>query len=180
MIRRIDHPALPAGLAVACLAGFLAVTPVARAADEATPTTTATTPAASPSSPAPTASDPAPPAGDLTYSREKYYYAATGLRDPFGSLVSGRFVSDDAKRLPDVGSISLLGVMWGENDKFGLVEDQEGNGFVLRVGDPVVNGEVAGITRESLSVRQHFFGSSTTITLKLKPREEKGHAKNKR
>ncbi|MDZ4803769.1 MAG: hypothetical protein SGI90_02750 [Candidatus Eisenbacteria bacterium] len=121
-----------------------------------------------------------PPANDLTYTRESYYYAATGLRDPFGSLVSGRFVSEDSKRLPDIGSIDLLGVMWGDSDKFALVEDQEGNGFVLRVGDPVVNGEVAGITRESLSIRQHFFGSSTTVTLKLKPKEEKGHASKKR
>lgn len=143
------------GLAIALLTGWCRLVPAAFAADE-------------------------PPANDLTYTRETYYYAATGLRDPFGSLVSGRFVSEDSKRLPDIGSIDLLGVMWGDSDKFALVEDQEGNGFVLRVGDPVVNGEVAGITRESLSIRQHFFGSSTTVTLKLKPKEEKGHASKKR
>jgi hypothetical protein len=179
-------------MAAACLAGLLFVTPAAHAASEPASGSSSTAPAAGEATAPATATaasattspsgDPAaPPSDDLTYSREKYHYAATGLRDPFGSLVSGRFVSDDAKRLPDVGSVDLLGVMWGENDKFALVEDKEGNGFVLRVGDPVVNGEVAGITRESLSVRQHFFGSSTTITLKLKPREEKGHAsKNKR
>jgi hypothetical protein len=93
--------------------------------------------------------------------------------------MSGRFQSDDSERLPDVGSMQLLGVIWGENDKFAMVEDQEANGFVLRVGDPVINGEVAGITRESLTVRQHFFGSSTTVTLKLKPREAR-HAKMKK
>lgn len=126
------------------------------------------------------AAAPAPPADDLSHRRERYFYASTGLRDPFASLVDGRFVSENAKQLPDVGSIELLGVIWGENDKFAMVEDREGNGFVLRVGDPVVNGEVAGITRESLTVRQHFFGTSTTVTLKLKPREEQGNARKNR
>lgn len=123
---------------------------------------------------------PSAPADDLSHRRERYFYAGTGLRDPFASLVDGRFVSQNAKQLPDVGSIELLGVIWGENDKFAMVEDREGNGFVLRVGDPVVNGEVAGITRESLTVRQHFFGTSTTVTLKLKPREEQGNARKNR
>jgi hypothetical protein len=123
---------------------------------------------------------PAAPADDLSHRRERYFYASTGLRDPFASLVDGRFISENAKQLPDVGSIELLGVIWGENDKFAMVEDREGNGFVLRVGDPVVNGEVAGITRESLTVRQHFFGTSTTVTLKLKPREEQGNARKNR
>ena len=41
----------------------------------------------------------------------------------------------------------------------------------------VINPSTEG---ESLSVRQHFFGSSTTVTLKLKPKEEKGHASKKR
>jgi len=171
------------GWAIAVLSGWVSLAPAAVQAADATPApATSTTESATATAAKPEMSDAAaPPAGDLNYSRETYYYGATGLRDPFGSLVSGRFVSEDSKRLPDVGSMSLLGVMWGDSDKFALVEDQEGNGFVLRVGDPVINGEVAGITRESLSIRQHFFGSSTTVTLKLKPKEEKGHAsKNRR
>lgn len=170
------------GWAIAALVGWMSLVPVAAQAEGEPDASANPTPeGAAVAAEKPATSDvAAPPANDLTYTRESYYYAATGLRDPFGSLVSGRFVSDDSKRLPDVGSMNLLGVMWGDSDKFGLVEDQEGNGFVLRVGDPVINGEVAGITRESLSVRQHFFGSSTTVTLKLKPKEEKGHASKKR
>ena len=125
----------------------------------------------------PPAAEPGAPAGDLRYRRDRYEYLSGSLRDPFASLVEGRFESEGQDRLPDIGSLVLLGVIWGERDKFALCEDTKGNSFVLRVGDPVVNGEVAGITRETLTVRQHFFGSSTTVTLKLKPREDKGHAK---
>jgi len=120
------------------------------------------------------------PAADLSYQRETYFYVSSSLRDPFGSLIEGNFVSDASSRLPDVGSIELLGVMWGDSDRFAMVEDREGNGYVLRVGDPVVNGEVSGITRDSVTIRQFFFGTSTTVTLKLKPREGRADAKNKR
>jgi hypothetical protein len=43
-----------------------------------------------------------------------------------------------------------------------------------------VNGQVSGITRDSITIRQYFFGTSTTVTLKLKPREGNGNAKDKR
>lgn len=122
----------------------------------------------------------APATDDLSYHRETYYYTAAGMRDPFGSLIKGRFVADDSERLPDIGSIELLGVIWGDSDKFALVEDKEGQGWVLRVGDPVVNGEVAGITRDTLTIRQYFFGTSTTVTLKLKPREGNADARKHR
>jgi hypothetical protein len=120
------------------------------------------------------------PADDLKYQREVYFYASERLRDPFGSLIKGRFIAEASNRLPDIGAVELYGVMWGEADKFALVEDEDGNGWVLRVGDPVINGEVAGITRDSLTIRQYFFGTSTTVTLKLKPREDKSNAKNKK
>jgi hypothetical protein len=178
-IRRVPAAGPAAGLALALFAtpALFGATAGAQAPEVAE--ATAPAPAVTDSAAATPGSEPAP-AGDLTYRRERYFYAGTGLRDPFGSLVSGNFVSDDTERLPDVGSIDLLGVIWGENDKFAMVEDKEGNGFVLRVGDPVVNGEVAGITRESLTIRQHFFGTSTTVTLKLKPREDKANARNAR
>ena len=116
----------------------------------------------------------------LAYHRDSYIYASHRLRDPFGSLLKGRFVSDGSDKTPDIGSLDLVGVMWGDSDKFALCEDREGHGFVLRVGDPVQNGEVAGITRESLTIRQYFFGTSTSVILKLKPREGNSNGKNRR
>jgi hypothetical protein len=190
MHRRKSSAAATGLVALSALAGILVLgVHAAPGADTPKAESTTTAEAAAPAAETATVAEPTPaaggeevaaPADDLSHRRERYFYASTGLRDPFASLVNGRFVGENAKQLPDVGSISLLGVIWGENDKFAMVEDQEGNGFVLRVGDPVVNGEVAGITRESLTVRQHFFGTSTTVTLKLKPREEQGNARKNR
>jgi hypothetical protein len=174
-----------AGLALALLAASPAIKTsglagVSLAAD--TPPAVAQ-PGGAASKPAPEgpAAEPSEnPAADLSYHRDTYIYASGTLRDPFASLVSGNFVSDNSSRLPDIGSIELLGVMWGEADRFAMLEDKEGNGYVLRVGDPVVNGEVSSITRETITIRQYFFGTSTTVTLKLKPREGKADAKNRR
>jgi hypothetical protein len=136
---------------------------------------------ASSTTPADSTSVPAgAPAEDLAYHRESYLYASGSLRDPFASLVSGTFIAQNSNRMPDIGSIELVGVMWGEADRFAMLEDREGQGYVLRVGDPVVNGTVSGITRDSITISQYFFGTSTTVTLKLKPREGSADAKNKR
>ena len=179
----VRHIAKAAGLALAALAASPAIKTsgngVSLAAD--TPPAVAQ-PSGAASAPAPgaTAGVPVTPAADLSYQRETYMYISGSLRDPFASLVTGKFVADNSNRLPDIGSIELVGVMWGDTDKFAMMEDREGKGYVLRVGDPVVNGEVASITRDSVTIRQYFFGTSTSVTLKLKPREGNANAKNKR
>ena len=107
------------------------------------------------------------------FQREQYVYQTTGRRDPFQSLIDGRFESQSGDgSLVDVGDIHLVGIMWGASDKFALVEDSRGRGFVLRVGDPVVNGYIAGISKTQLQVVQNAFGDSQTVTIQLKSKEE--------
>jgi hypothetical protein len=61
--------------------------------------------------------------------------------------------------------------MWGASDKFALVEDSRGHGYVLRVGDPVVNGYISGISKTELQIVQNAFGESQSMSIKLKPKE---------
>jgi hypothetical protein len=106
------------------------------------------------------------------FQREQYVYQAAGRRDPFQSLIDGRFESQSGDgNLVDVGDIHLVGIMWGSSDKFALVEDSRGRGFVLRVGDPVVNGYISGISKTELQVVQNAFGDSQTVTIQLKSKE---------
>jgi hypothetical protein len=42
---------------------------------------------------------------------------------------------------------------------------------VLRVGDPVVNGYISGITKNEIQVVQNAFGESQTLSIQLKPKE---------
>ena len=107
------------------------------------------------------------------FQREQYVYQAAGRRDPFQSLIDGKYESQSGDgSLVDVGDIHLVGIMWGSSDKFALVEDSRGRGFVLRVGDPVVNGYIAGISKTELQVVQNSFGDSQTVTIQLKSKEE--------
>lgn len=173
----------PVGTALAADSPPAVAQPVPAANNPSTPgaaTPAAPTPA-TPATPGAMGADANAGSSDpLAYHRDSYIYASHRLRDPFGSLLKGRFVSDGSDKTPDIGSLDLVGVMWGDSDKFALCEDREGHGFVLRVGDPVQNGEVAGITRESLTIRQYFFGTSTSVILKLKPREGNSNGKNRR
>ena len=108
----------------------------------------------------------------VLFAREQYVYTSGGRRDPFQSLLDGRFQSQSGDgALVDVGDIHLVGIMWGSADKYALVEDSRGRGFVLRVGDPVVNGYISGITKTEIQVIQNAFGESQTLSIQLKPKE---------
>ena len=108
----------------------------------------------------------------VLFAREHYEYIGGGRRDPFQSLLDGRFQSHSADgSLVDVGDIHLVGIMWGSADKFALVEDSRGHGYVLRVGDPVLNGYISGISKSELQVVQNAFGESQTLSIQLQTKE---------
>jgi hypothetical protein len=108
--------------------------------------------------------------------REQYVYNSLNRRDPFASLVSGSFEGEVGTPLLDVSSMKLVGIVWGASDKFALVEDGHGHGFVLRVGDPVLNGYVAGLTKEELIVKQSSYGDTQTVTIQLQRKEGASNA----
>ncbi len=108
----------------------------------------------------------------VLFAREHYEYIGGGRRDPFQSLLDGKFQNHSADgALVDVGDIHLVGIMWGSADKFALVEDSRGHGYVLRVGDPVLNGYISGISKSELQVVQTAFGESQTLSIRLQTKE---------
>ena len=140
-------------------------------------------PASSPKSQAKTQAAAAKPsAGTLAHApktneerhllnREVYVYKTVGRRDPFASLLTGEFETTVGRPLLDVSSMKLVGIVWGTSDKFALVEDGRGHGHVLRVGDPVINGSVVGLTKEELMIRQSSYGDTQTVTIQLQRKE---------
>ena len=103
----------------------------------------------------------------------EFFYQSYGRDDPFKQLVSGDYEQASAQELVDVNSAKLVGVMWGEDDRFALVEDGEGFGYILRVGDRVRNGRVVGIRKNALTARLTLYGISNTVVLKLEKSEAK-------
>ncbi len=103
----------------------------------------------------------------------EFFYQSFGRPDPFRTLVDGKFEQSAGGELVDVNSAQLVGVMWGEADQFALVEDGEGFGYILRVGDRVLNGRVVSIRKDRLTARLTLYGISNTVVLKLENLEEK-------
>ena len=110
---------------------------------------------------------------ELLLNREKYFYSSFGRRDPFGSLIRGKFAKSEAGELLDVGELVMVGSVWGEGDSFAVVQDSRDRSHVLRVGDKVVNGRVLEITESSLTVQHYFFGETANVTIYM----EKGEGK---
>jgi hypothetical protein len=128
----------------------------------------------------------APPAGRTStlssqesnlVNREVYVYKTIGRRDPFASLLEGEFETTVGHPLLDVSSMRLVGIVWGKSDKFALIEDGRGHGHILRVGDPVINGYVVGLTEDELLVRQASYGESQTVTIQLQRKESGSDAR---
>jgi hypothetical protein len=99
------------------------------------------------------------PGPDVTPVEERvtYQYNALGRRDPFMPLVGGGYVGADEQLAPaDVGGLKVVGIVWGAQDKFALVEDPRGNSSVLRKGDKVMNGTVEGLRRDAVIIKLTF------------------------
>jgi hypothetical protein len=105
------------------------------------------------------------------FVREPYYYASLGRRDPFTSLLEGNFQGEGETGLVDIGNIKLVGIAWDNIDRFAMVEDGRGFGYVLREGDAIRGGRVLNISRESVTFAQSTAGESSTITIELPIRE---------
>lgn len=178
---------VPALLALTLLLGALPVV----AADEEAPAAVATAAAAATARPAETAdpgtnaeaAEAAPADASLSPSQisadrinairaNEYFYQSYGKGDPFATLVNGEFQQTGAAELVDVNSASLVGVMWGQDDRFALVEDGEGFGYILRVGDQVRNGRVVSIRKNSLTAQVTLYGITSNVVLKLDNLEE--------
>lgn len=108
--------------------------------------------------------------------REKrYYYQAFNRRDPFRSLVSGEFEEGEFE-LVDIYSVKLVGVLTGGLEKYAMLEDNNGYGYILKSGDPVRNGSVVSIGDRNLVARVTMFGQTTSVTLRLENTKGKGES----
>ncbi|HKK72398.1 MAG TPA: hypothetical protein VKA86_14375 [Candidatus Krumholzibacteria bacterium] len=104
--------------------------------------------------------------------RNEYFYQSYGRRDLFSALVTGEFEPQQGVELVDVNASKLVGVMWGPTDRFALVEDGHGNGFILRVGDRVQHGRVVAVQEQSLVASINLYGITSRIILRLEDRKD--------
>lgn len=94
----------------------------------------------------------------------KVYYSDRGNPDPFLPLIIG---GEGEEKLLNVELAILTGIVWVKNKYFAILK--EGNrGYVLKEGDPVIDGRVSKITESSVSFLLRKFGEEVKVTLSLK------------
>ena len=104
---------------------------------------------------------------DSILGREHFSYSSLGKRDPFASLLSGDFEESGPDGIVNIDQVKLVGVMWGDTDRFALVEDAQGYSYILREGDRVRHGTVVRLEQDRLVAQIHFFGMNRTVVLHL-------------
>jgi hypothetical protein len=97
-----------------------------------------------------------------------FHYPDMGRRDPFIPLVS----SGKDQGIPSITSLTLSGVIWDARESLALLEDAEGQGYPMRVGDRLGSATLVGIREDAAIFRIVIYGEVHMHTLKLEPNEE--------
>lgn len=109
-------------------------------------------------------------ATDVVPVRTQISYHTMGRRDPFAPLVQSG-TAYNKTGLPDVSTLRLVGILHDVGAKWGLFEDANGFGYILREGDRVRNGHLAKLTQNKAYFQLTEFGWSRAVELDLE-REE--------
>jgi hypothetical protein len=100
--------------------------------------------------------------------RSRVMYHSQGRRDPFKPLVqTGK--SYNAAALPEIGSLRLVGLLHDVDQSWGLFEDANGFGYILKKGDRVKNGRLTKLTETRAYFQLSEFGWSRSVQLDLEP-----------
>lgn len=108
-----------------------------------------------------------------TLREKKYYYQAFNRRDPFQSLIVGEFEESEFEMV-DIYGVKLVGVLSGGMEKYAMLEDKNGFGYIVKAGDPVRNGSIISVGDRSLVARLTMFGQTSSVTLRLEGNKGKG------
>lgn len=96
------------------------------------------------------------------------FYNSYGRRDPFKPITE---TSRSQDTLLDIAKAKLIGVMQDSTGYVALVEDKNGNGFILRRGDRIKRGRVVRVTKDMAVFAISDFGFTRTVILKLEKEE---------
>ncbi len=98
----------------------------------------------------------------------RFFYNSRGRRDPFKPIEESATQQDT---LLDIAKAKLIGVIQDSSGYVALVEDKDGNGFILRRGDRIKRGRVVRVTKDMAVFAISDFGFTRTVILKLEKEE---------
>jgi hypothetical protein len=99
--------------------------------------------------------------------RKLVRYRTTGFRDPFVSLVGG-VTGMLSSSLPVLENLRLVGILEDIDGNRALLEDSEGNGYILVPNDKIKNGYLVSVTNKKAIFQITEYGWTRTVALDLK------------
>jgi len=103
-------------------------------------------------------------------SRSSLFYSSRGKRDPFKPLIGSR---QTAGTLLDVEHAVLKGIMWSPKERYALLQDEKGRGYILQEGDKVSGGKVLSIRKREVIFELYGFGKVNRVRLEITSKEKK-------
>lgn len=99
--------------------------------------------------------------------RKLVRYGTARFRDPFMPLIGG--VSGTlSSSLPVLENLKLVGILEDIDGNRALLEDSEGNGYILMPNDKVKNGYLVSVTKKKAIFQITEYGWTRTVALELK------------
>jgi hypothetical protein len=117
---------------------------------------------------------------EILLSPEPYAYGDQVRRDPFVSLVGDDYLEEHPDDKTQLTDFAVRGILWGENDRFALVEDAQGASFILHEGDRLGRFSVTRIEPDGVFVYSTEYGVGRTERLLLKELKGNGNARDSR
>lgn len=114
----------------------------------------------------------------ILLSPSPYLYSDQVRRDPFVSLVGDDYLEEHQEDTTNLSDFTVRGILWGEKDRFALVEDAEGASFILREGDRLGRFSVTRIEPGAVLVYSAEYGVGRTERLLLKELKGNGNERD--
>ena len=93
-------------------------------------------------------------------------YRASKYRDPFMPLVGG-VTGQFSTELPSLENLTLVGILSDIDGNRALLEDAEGNGYILMSNDKVKNGYLVSVSDTKAIFQITEYGWTRTVALEL-------------
>ncbi len=105
---------------------------------------------------------------EVTFVRPKVEYRGKEFRDPF-VIVERRESSEfGSESIPNVEGLSLVGIVRaGGGENLGILQDRNSWGYILGVGDSVMEGTVGEVTDSTIRFDIEEFGVIRPVNLEL-------------
>jgi hypothetical protein len=103
---------------------------------------------------------------ESSLKRKLVSYGTAGFRDPFIPLI-GNGTGALSSGLPVLENLKLVGILEDIDGNRALLEDSEGNGYILMPNDKVKNGYLVSVTKKKAIFQITEYGWTRTVALEL-------------